>query len=177
MGEKAPLKGHAAILVNLLKEEGFRKFAEIGVWKGSLCIRVLENINLDEYWAVDPWEVMKEEATRIQRRREKWQWDGYHKRVCSWMLRFPNLRVLRTTSELASRIFPNEHLDMVYIDAIHTFKRVDEDIRFWLPKVRKGGILGGHDYGGRRRGVEQAVTKWFGSDIEVVETKVWLKRV
>ena len=37
-------------------------------------------------------------------------------------------------------------LDLVFIDGLHTYKGVWDDIREWMPKVRAGGILVGHDY-------------------------------
>lgn len=37
-------------------------------------------------------------------------------------------------------------LDFVYIDANHEYEFVRSDIQTWLPKVRKGGILSGHDF-------------------------------
>ncbi len=42
--------------------------------------------------------------------------------------------------------FENESLDFVYIDGHHGFKFVAEDIWGWSHKVKKGGIICGHDY-------------------------------
>ena len=42
--------------------------------------------------------------------------------------------------------FEDESLDMIFIDANHSFDRVKEDIENWSKKVRKGGIVSGHDY-------------------------------
>jgi predicted O-methyltransferase YrrM len=55
-------------------------------------------------------------------------------------------------------------LDMVFIDADHKYEIVIADIRAWLPKVKPGGILCGHDY--RRPGddVNRAVDELLGSD-------------
>ena len=39
-----------------------------------------------------------------------------------------------------------ESLDFVFIDAEHTTPAVITDITLWLPKIRKGGIICGHDY-------------------------------
>lgn len=51
---------------------------------------------------------------------------------------------LKTRSHLAARLLPN-NLDLVYIDAGHYSEEVAADIDSWLPKVREGGILAGHD--------------------------------
>lgn len=48
-------------------------------------------------------------------------------------------------SEQAVNLIP-EHLDFVYIDGNHDYDFVLKDIMLYYPKIRTGGILGGHDY-------------------------------
>ena len=55
-------------------------------------------------------------------------------------------RVLRMTSQEAAPLFRAGQLDFVYIDAQHHYEAARDDIETWYPKVRKGGILAGHDY-------------------------------
>jgi hypothetical protein len=50
------------------------------------------------------------------------------------------------SGEIASNLFPDQSFDLVYIDASHWYKDVIFDINTWLPKVKKGGYLAGHDY-------------------------------
>ena len=50
--------------------------------------------------------------------------------------------------------FEDESLDFVYIDGNHDFKHVTEDISEWGKKVRKGGIISGHDYVKVRSSIE-----------------------
>lgn len=54
--------------------------------------------------------------------------------------------MFRIDSENASSFFNDESFDFVYIDANHSYEYVKKDIELWYPKVRKGGILSGHDY-------------------------------
>jgi glycosyltransferase involved in cell wall biosynthesis len=42
--------------------------------------------------------------------------------------------------------FADESLDFVYIDGNHQLKYVVEDIVEWTKKIKKGGIIAGHDY-------------------------------
>jgi hypothetical protein len=174
-------KGHSLVLIDILREEKFERFAEVGVWKSGTTKRILRTIPnlIKEYWAIDPWQLMPH-GSRTQRRRTEQNWHDYYKYCCSLMQFFPQLRVVKLTSEEAAEIVPDGYFDMVYIDADHSFEHVYADIGFWLPKVRPGGLLSGHDYGSRRwKGVKEAVDKWFGAenikywDID----EVWVKRI
>ena len=55
-------------------------------------------------------------------------------------------------------------LDLVFIDAGHTYEQVKADIAAWSPHVRKSGIMAFHDYGFELfPGVKKAVDE-FGKD-------------
>ena len=53
---------------------------------------------------------------------------------------------IRKNSIEAADQFEDESLDFVFIDASHEYEDVKKDIQIWLPKIKKGGILAGHDY-------------------------------
>jgi GR25 family glycosyltransferase involved in LPS biosynthesis len=53
---------------------------------------------------------------------------------------------LHITSEEASKKFKDNSLKFVFLDASHEYEDVKKDIQNWLPKVKVGGILAGHDY-------------------------------
>jgi hypothetical protein len=55
------------------------------------------------------------------------------------------IRPLMMPSLEAARLFPDASLDLVFIDGNHGHGHVKQDILAWLPKVRPGGILCGHD--------------------------------
>jgi hypothetical protein len=53
-------------------------------------------------------------------------------------------------------------LDYVYLDADHHYEAVCRDIDAWLPKVKPGGVIAGHDFCEYPEfGVIQAVTERF----------------
>lgn len=52
---------------------------------------------------------------------------------------------MQMSSISASYHIPNESVFAVFIDGNHSYKEVYEDVRAWLPKVKPGGILAGHD--------------------------------
>merc|ERR1712232_1187361 len=59
-------------------------------------------------------------------------------------------RILQEPSQLAARLFENESVDFVFVDADHDNGPVYNDLVAWWPKVRKGGHLAGHDYSPHR---------------------------
>ncbi|KUI31521.1 methyltransferase [Mycobacterium sp. IS-1496] len=57
-----------------------------------------------------------------------------------------SVALLITDSVAASRMFDDESLAWVHIDARHDYESVCADIAAWAPKVRPGGWLSGDDY-------------------------------
>ncbi len=53
---------------------------------------------------------------------------------------------VRGYSSMAAGWYEDASLDFVFLDADHTYEAVRNDIVFWLPKIKQGGYLGGHDY-------------------------------
>jgi len=57
-----------------------------------------------------------------------------------------NVIIIRGFSTREVCIFENNFFDFIYIDADHTYDAVKEDLGCWFPKLKKGGIIAGHDY-------------------------------
>lgn len=59
-------------------------------------------------------------------------------------------------------------IDLVFIDGDHTYTQVKADIQSWLPHIKPGGILCGHDYGFEVwPGVKQAFDEEFAGFLSV----------
>jgi predicted O-methyltransferase YrrM len=91
---------------------------------------------------------------------------------CTW----GELIWIKKTSVEAAKIVEDCSLDFVFIDANHSYKSVKEDIEAWLPKVRVGGLLTGHDYSNQFPGVVRAVKERFEGSF-YVSGDVWWTRV
>lgn len=120
------------------------KGVEIGTFKGEFAKTILSNWNGTLYM-VDPWrEDLGYEYTNT---------DYYEFKNSLYYQTIENTKeyqdrsfMLRGFSNQMINLFENESLDFVYIDANHAYDFVKEDIELWYPKVKKGGIVSGHDY-------------------------------
>ncbi len=78
----------------------------------------------------------------------------------------------------AAKFVPDGSCHMVFIDGDHSKRAVVADIEAWLPKVREGGWISGHDWNSHA-GVKAAVAAVFGSKNHMVldSPSVWAVRV
>jgi len=84
---------------------------------------------------------------------------------------------LKMKSEDAYSRFEDESLDFVYLDGLHDYDSVAQDIKLWYPKVKPGSHIGGHDYLTVFPGVIKAVNEFFGEkmkDVVFFEDTSWL---
>lgn len=68
--------------------------------------------------------------------------------------------------------------DSIFIDACHHYAECKADIEAWLPLLRPGGIIAGHDYWAVDAGVMCAVNEVFKDSFKVVDgTRIWLVEI
>jgi predicted O-methyltransferase YrrM len=84
-----------------------------------------------------------------------------------------NPHIMKMESVQASNNFADESVDMVFIDADHVYESVKEDIVAWWPKVKKGGLICGHDYNGQEKGVIKAVDEMFTRERIKLKYSIW----
>lgn len=151
-------------LATLFKGKG----AEIGVEQGRFSEVIAQHCN--KLYCIDAWKAYSD--YKDHQRQEKL--DRYYWRTKKRLKPY-NVEIIRKFSMDAVKDFPDESLDFVYIDANHDYKHTLEDIVEWSKKVRKGGIVAGHDYIDRpERGetykVKEAVNdycKQYGYDLTI----------
>lgn len=125
-----------ADLAKYFTQLGFKVGAEIGVERGAYALVLCETIPGLKYYGIDSWYVggMKNHAHIGQYEQTKKHLAPY------------DATLIRKFSMEAVKDFENASLDFVYIDANHRFDYVVNDIIEWTRKVKKGGIVAGHDY-------------------------------
>lgn len=120
-------------------------FAEVGTWKGRSFASVLPTLLTYAYkniYVIDTWKSTNESQYDEVKTVDVFdQFTNNMRRLGFTSLYTPV--VLDSVS--ASKTFDDEFFDVVFIDADHSYDAVNRDIKHWLPKVKKGGILCGHD--------------------------------
>jgi hypothetical protein len=116
-------------------------FVEVGVDNCDYSKEFLPGLRAGKFKKlilVDPWDpkLFWRPATRHEMN------ERYHKAVALGT----NVKVLREKSVVASRQFVRASLDFVYIDGRHEYAWVHDDLAAWFPKIKKGGVISGHDY-------------------------------
>jgi hypothetical protein len=81
------------------------------------------------------------------------------------------IKTIVSLTDEAAQYFDDGSVDVVFVDGGHSYEVVKADILAWLPKVKKGGILAGHDFNAWQ-GVNKAVTEIFGTPHKV-ENDCW----
>lgn len=148
-------------VTKIVKEHNIKSMAEIGVLIGQLAEGVVTQFDMDRYIMVEK-EINPKLLEMFERNKEK------------------PLALIAMPSVQAADLIADESLDMVYIDADHSYEAVREDILKWFPKVKMGGIFSGHDYnpcGGF--GVHQAVNELVNDfqllpDDASVDNNIWI---
>lgn len=139
-GDVPPIMGFDGTrdtLAELFRDLGYKTGAEVGVQR-AIYSEILCKANPGVHlYLVDPY-------TPFTHHSQHWQ-SVQEERAHNRMAKF-DVEFIRKTSLEAAKDIPDGSLDFVYIDAMHDFDNVMLDIIAWSPKVRKDGIVSGHDY-------------------------------
>lgn len=68
-------------------------------------------------------------------------------------------------------------IDIVYIDAIHQYEDVKQDINIWKGKIKTNGFIAGHDYQKKFQGTIDAVTYVLGKPDKIFADTSWAVRL
>lgn len=104
---------------------------EIGVWQGASLLRIADICakNRIRQIGIDPAFHNEDELKQL-----------IHE------LGYTHIELMGNYSYNVKDTFQKESIDFVFIDGDHYFESVLKDMTDWYDKVRKGGIMAGHDY-------------------------------
>ena len=132
----------------------------MGVYDGSHAWSLLNKLDIKKLYLIDPYVPYFGAWPKIENSRV-WLLRAERRARTIANEKYPGkCKFIYKKSNEAVKQFKNKSLDFVYIDANHNKEFVKEDIEIWYPKVKIGGIIGGHDYGPHEPGVIEAVDEW-----------------
>lgn len=141
------------------------KMIEIGTWLGeSTSIFAMSGI-FESIDTIDPWDIPDVEfldfvETEYSINTRHWNYINHH----------------REYSEKCSHLFQDKSYDLVYIDGDHSKEAIERDIENYLPKIKKGGWIAGHDYGTFGT-VTKTVNKKFGRPHRMFRDSSWVIQI
>lgn len=170
---------------------------EVGVWNGETTITYLDIIkkNNGKMYAIDTFEgaptVDGEHAYQPERKQKTYE--EFLNRTQAYS---DIVVTMPLNSSKACKLFQLGFLDLCFIDADHRYSQISQDIKNYLPLVKKGGIFSGHDfdchysqapphtpkdleldtYKNIHLGVSKAVCENL-TEINLLEDRVWYVRV
>lgn len=156
-------------LLSTMPEDGI--FVECGAWLGKSSAYLCDKASLSKtIYIVDSWLGSANEIQSTQKLATKT--DIYNTFMNNMGNR--NFIPVKMQSDQAVLEFEDESCDVVFIDMEHTYEAVKNDIQMWLPKVKKGGYLAGHDYQSYWPGVIKAVNENFAKDDIICMDTCWI---
>lgn len=103
--------------------------AELGVQRGENAFDLLEVAKPKKLHLIDKWESPA-------------KWKNTQKRFAH----LPEVVLHRRFTQEIVTLFENEYFDWIYIDADHAYRAVLRDLRLYHSKVKKDGLVFGHDF-------------------------------
>lgn len=127
---------------------------EIGVARGDNAKNILETLPVQKLYLVDPYMLYLEDEILIM------TYKDYFSTAKKKLLKFKGKVkfILKYSLEAIDSIPDN--LDFVYIDGNHNYEFVKKDIELYYPKVRRSGVIGGHDFTAKFNGLCRAVNEF-----------------
>jgi hypothetical protein len=165
--EKFDKRSHKLVLEEWVKKNNWTKGVEIGVFHGLTFFHLLEHCPNLHLTGIDIFEPILHKDEQFAEGGRSYKGDKlpqeYHRIKKEAAERFPERsKVVKAESAGYARNIPDHSLDFVFIDGDHLYEAVKLDIVSWLPKVRPGGVICGHDIGmpGVKRAVDEMIEGW-----------------
>lgn len=158
------------------------KMIEIGSYMGEATLMFASTGLFSQIYVIDPFTSDEKfntylKETKMLQDYNEMQLSVYVEKEFENNTRyFDNIRLLKEFSYNTHNSFVDRTIDFIYIDGEHTYDAVKTDIETYRPKLKKGGIIGGHDYDFKHwPGVCNAVNDVFGEPDYIFDDTSWIK--
>jgi len=123
---------------------------ELGVSQGNTtCYLASKLSNLKKLYAIDPWCQYKDGVGKLGGFTERIAQENYEITIKNINklsdIDKSKIEIVKRTSLESFTFFPERSIDFIYIDADHSYHSVLLDLESWYPKIKKNGLIFGHD--------------------------------
>lgn len=120
--------------------KGRLTIVEIGTFREENALNILKNLNVKKIYLIDPYFYEEYDGGGIKN-----NYLPYSEKLARKKLKkYPQVEFIKKTSKKAINNIPN-NVDFIYIDGNPNYEFVKSDIEKYYKKLRKGGVLGGHN--------------------------------
>ena len=153
------------VIPSIINNFNFKIIAEVGVAFGGHLEKILSTTNIEQAYAIDPYILFDSSTDSFAYQGVNYNQQDYDELFLFTKERLENINkkitFFRDTSINASIKIKDDYLDIVFIDAEHTFDALKKDLEIWESKVKTGGIISGHDYNhGNFPDVKKVIDAW-----------------
>lgn len=119
--------------------------AEVGVLRGKFSEYLLSNVEFSTFYCIDAWKHLpgRVDISNVSDAEHHANFLAAQQRLKRFGTR---AEMLRSESAEAAQRLPDGGVDFVYIDGDHSYNGCMADLEMYYPKIKRGGILAGHDY-------------------------------
>lgn len=154
-------------------------FVEVGTWKGKsaayMAVEIHNSNKKIKFDCVDSWEGSEEHIDKNSPFYEPLleKENGLYNHFLENITPIKQIiNPIRLKSTDAALLYPDQSLNCVFLDAAHDYDNVCKDIKSWLPKIKAGGILAGHDI--MYEPIKRATSELLGDVITLWSQDVWI---
>lgn len=144
---------HGERLLSLIRERvpDVTVGAEVGVFRGETSACLLRGLPGMRLYLVDCWDAgwtlqPRNQFMRMAERKDQ-AWHEDNLRQTREAVGFAGERAMIVKADFRDAVYHiQEQLDFVFLDASHSYQDTYDQIRYYRPLVRSGGLVCGHDY-------------------------------
>lgn len=134
---------HLRPLYHYMERSDDMKICEVGVGCGENALHLLKSFNVDQLVLVDPYTPFSSNGYLFNHIEQGSNRRKAHRLLCDYD---DVILWVEKSSVVACERFHDGFFDLVYVDGDHSVDAVYSDLCCWYPRVKSGGVLGGHDF-------------------------------
>lgn len=127
--------------MKVIKGRGFKVGVEIGVQYGQNAESILENTNIEKLYGIDPYDTSFYPISPLRGMDEE-----IYQHAMNRLKRFGDRYTHIRKSSMEGLLDIEGEIDFIYIDGGRSKLDTNQDLTYWYPKIKVGGIMAGNGW-------------------------------